>query len=196
MNTLAQGYKIQWEISEIKRGEIGELKSITYKGKHEGENILINMSVENLEAGKISINLPKKLQGQGFSAKYLDAVLDLLEANGVNKITFKSSFEVGGYAWASFGFVATKKADVEAIYNLAKGLISKKELMELKTIIDNYYKKFPDGKAFSMKNIAEMPYGKELLKGTVWEASLDLKNPEMLQVVRKNIKDKIERSNQ
>ena len=93
---------------------------------------------------------------------------------GVRKIVTFATLEIGGYAWARFGFTADKKEEMEVILNNAATRISATEYKWALRVFDNYYDQYPNGSAFPIIKWSDMAFMKDVLLGARWHGSLDL----------------------
>jgi hypothetical protein len=121
--------------------------------------------------------LAEKYQNKNISRKVLSIFYDEYTKMGIQKIYIHAGDKVGGYAWAKAGFEAvpeTKDYLIQYAYdqtsanNLSFGNYMK---------FTKYLESIPDGQNIPMFEIANMPFGKELLLGTDWKGSLNLNNP-------------------
>lgn len=140
-----------------------------------------------LEVHHDFFQLPMDKQGAGIAKKFLGASMDFYEKHGVKKVHLHANIDVGGYAWAKYGFVPSETSakrlgrrlydnlagytvpipkDVEyQIVRLAQG--DGKAIRDLADIED----KLPNGKA----------WGKQLLLGSDWHGSLDLSDKDTME---------------
>ena len=121
--------------------------------------------------------LDRSLQGSDVAKKSFAAALPAYKAAGFKRIDVHAALDVGGYAWARFGFVP-KKADWKYLSGTIQARINDGErsnkisaedvklLRELATSADP--------KVVGL--IAAHKHGKGLLLGTDWHGSLDLTN--------------------
>lgn len=58
----------------------------------------------NLNVWHTSLHLPSWVQGQGLAKRFLADSMDLYQDLGVKEITLIANSDVGGYAWAKYGF--------------------------------------------------------------------------------------------
>ena len=97
---------------------------------------------------------------------------------GVGQINVHAALTDGGYVWAKHFFTATKKDEVSQILEVAEKRLRGSQFSMVKRIFDNYYYKHPNGMDFPINKWAEIPFMKEILRGTSWHGSIDLNNTE------------------
>lgn len=126
-----------------------------------------------------NFDVPKSLQGNGMSKKVMKALFEQYENMGVDTIKIYANKDIGGYAWAKYGFSAIKedaKFVIESAYN--NSVISKDEFNFLKDIISKYNDLFP------MNLIALMEKGKDILLGTWWNGIFNMKDKKQLAYLK------------
>ena len=87
----------------------------------------------------------------------------------------------GGYTWARHGFVAVDQKEVQTILTDAHKKLSINEIVPVERIFSKYYSDHPAGTEFPMILWASLPGMKEVLRGSDWNGSLDLHNPEQFR---------------
>lgn len=103
---------------------------------------------------------------------------------GIRYITLDANLDVGGYAWARYGFNATSKRHAMAPMNLCR---NKGVRNAAQKIIDDYYQVngLPDWAEFPMHLLTEKIWGKSYLLGSSWSGVLDLMNTEQIATFEK-----------
>ena len=114
--------------------------------------------------------LDEALQGQGISKAVFRALYNEYNRMGVDVLKVFANIDVGGYTWAKYGFYASLKSGP------MRRWISNVE--SFKSVFDEFYSQHSDDTLFPMIKIAEMPGGKEFLKGKSWLGFLDFSNNE------------------
>lgn len=122
--------------------------------------------------------LPKEARGLGTSKLVSHALLQQYVNMGVKKVRIHAALSDGGYVWARSYFTADNKTEVDRILRKAQSRLDSKEFAIAERIHNNYYTKYPDGKAFPMNKWAELAFMKNVLRGSQWYGTIDLKNPE------------------
>jgi Phage Mu protein F like protein len=121
--------------------------------------------------------LPNNFQDGGTSRNVFKELYSQYKASKIKQIDVTAGLDVGGYAWARYGFLATDINDVMRIRYKAErflndGKINEAQFKDLNKIISSNKRK----KAFPMYLIAETNYGKDLLLETNWKGKIDLSN--------------------
>lgn len=122
--------------------------------------------------------LEKTLQGKGISKEVFRKLYQEYRRAGVEVLTVEANIDVGGYTWAKYGFYAEDKRAAL----LAAQYSKHRKLAE--DIIEEWYRKnrVPSDEPFPMRILAELPNGKEILKGTDWDGILDFYNKEQVEI--------------
>jgi hypothetical protein len=79
------------------------------------------------------------------------------------------------------GFVAVDQNEVQRILADAYNKLSVNEIIPVERIFSKYYSDHPGGTEFPMILWASLPGMKEVLRGSDWNGSLDLHNPEQFR---------------
>lgn len=112
------------------------------------------------------LEINEELQGKGLSRELLKVMYKQYKKAGVKEIVLAANMEVGGYAWAKYGFHVPKdEIDLVTVSRNVKGF---------KQITEKYFRENPTAESFPMRIIADMPGGKEMLLGSDWGGFLDL----------------------
>jgi predicted GNAT family acetyltransferase len=141
------------------------------------------------------LKIPAKFQGQGIAKEIMRESLREYVNMDLRTIYLYAALDGGGYAWAKYGFVVTNKADVDIILDKAmnSNSLSVGEKAIVKRIYDNYYNKsiktheFPIVKWAELKRVekgVEIPYMREILRGSRWNGKLDLKNAKYFSIFK------------
>lgn len=137
--------------------------------------------------GYLSLN--SDAQGSGIGKDLLRNQVDAYNKMGLNSVDLYANIDVGGYAWAKYGFLPDEKGLQAAQSHMndrlvgmvrqgldpgttaaLKPLINSKDPKSVWAISD-ITKPGPDG----------MPIGKKLLMDSGWNGTLDLKDPESME---------------
>lgn len=143
-------------------GEVKIFKSFSIKdGKLDVEHTLMK--------------LPKKMQNKGYAKKIAQTYYRQYLKCGVNRISMVANEDVGGYAWAKYGYVCDK-SEIDRLLKKDPE-ISRKEFQD---IVDDFYKVNFESTPFPMRMIANYHdesgknIGKEALLNSRWEGFLDM----------------------
>ncbi len=75
-------------------------------------------------------------------------------------------------------FFGNAKDEVSQILKTAERKLGAFEFSMVKRIFDNYYDTHPNGTDFPIIRWAEIPFMKEILRGSSWHGKMDLNNTE------------------
>jgi GNAT superfamily N-acetyltransferase len=121
-------------------------------------------------------------QGKGIGKQVTASNVKMYADLGITEVHARCNINVGGYAWAKYGYVPRDReaweelADKvqEKLENMDEDDVSDQERETIIELIDN-----PDPKA--VWAIADSEVGKELLTDTEWDGVLDLTDKEVLE---------------
>ena len=119
------------------------------------------------------LKVPKEKQGNGLTKKMFQTLFKQYEAGNIKRINVTANIDVGGYAWARYGFSATDKSDVLDVIRESK---DKNFIKKAKSKINYHYKKYGNEKPFPMIRLTKIEGGKKALLGTFWSGTIDLNN--------------------
>lgn len=122
--------------------------------------------------------LPFDCRGKGIAKRLFRSFIQQYVNMGVKKIRVFAALADGGYVWAKNFFTADNKAEMEEILNKSRQHLNSEQFKFVERIYDNYYIKDPVGKAFPIQKWAELPFMKDVLRGSEWEGTIDLSNSE------------------
>lgn len=134
-------------------------------------NVELRRSFRKLRDGRIVVKhdcfvLPDELQGKGLGKSVMCSLYKQYRKCDVNEIKLLANKNIGGYAWARYGF----SLDYEDALYVVRSNPSATEL------IKQYYALHGQPDTIPMRIIADQPYGKELLLGRSWDGVLNLDN--------------------
>lgn len=144
---------------------------------------------QSVKVNHYKFELDKKLQAKGYGKEVMRLLYDQYKKSNITFIDTLANMNVGGYAWAKYGFSMQDKMAVNMFLNSQVDELSQdvkkweKHIDELRGIVDRFYEKNPPFKPFPMRMIANYTdksgneVGKDLLMGTEWDAQLNLGNP-------------------
>ena len=148
--------------------------------------------------GKITITndlflLSKRDQDKGFGKQITQNLVALADHIGASKIDLEANVDVGGYAWAKYGF-APEPSSFKFLAQSIRDDNSKKiasltpsQKTELDEVLDNWTR--PDAiqelAALDFKDPkAKEPFGKEMLLKSSWLGSIDLSDNKSYTTIR------------
>ncbi len=135
-------------------------------------------------------------QGTGVGKKMLSALYKQYKAAGLKKIDVSANIDVGGYAWARYGFTAPKNQAESMLRNFRTGntspkvpgkTITSRQQAKATEIFRDFYRNNPDSKRFPMNLFASIGSnnpskggvaGKIAMLGRSWDGSIDLRDTE------------------
>jgi len=140
----------------------------------ESDKILIDREIKlgkfgRLEVSHTAFEIDDSLQGQGIASKLLGDSFQSYVQGAVAKVTVLANEDVGGYAWASAGFMARSEGKFRSAVTErpAWKALSASRQDELFEGMSRAGQKGP-------KWLADQPEGKSLLLGTSWGGIIDL----------------------
>lgn len=155
--------------------------------------------------GRLSVEhkmfyLADEFQSQGIAKKAIKEAVATYEKMGVDRINLEANIDVGGYAWARYGFVPKQHswdALKEELSGRLDNLVTNKQVggQLVSQVRDILASKDPA----SIRCIAALQdtvtdggktitLGKKLLLGTKWQGSLNMKDKESLDILKGYIK--------
>ncbi|NDV81342.1 hypothetical protein [Bacteroides sp. 51] len=173
---LTSQYNIQVETKELS-SYFGETK-LEYVGK---DNFRLTRSFFDNVVYHDTFTLPTDKQGKGFAKELFRSLYTQYKNAGISEIQIVANMDIGGYAWAKYGFKA--KADRYddlmswARFQRDESMISKNDFSNFQEWIKSY-----EGKDIPMYEIAGRKYGKKLLQGSVWKGYINLNDKEQMTV--------------
>lgn len=185
---LGKDFNINWQVKKIlSTGNSNQPTVIArHIGIHNGKEIYIERNLRSVD-GKREVyhaffKAPKELQGNGLSKRVINIYYEQYKKAGIDKIKVTANIDVGGYAWAKYGFSAPEQYQIlnALIYNKTASKITNQQYFRIVNKIKDHFNANP-GKPFPMRKIANLgrttdQYGKRVLLGTNWSGELDLSN--------------------
>ena len=144
-----------------------------------------------------------KYQGKGIGKELLAIQFREYKKAGIKKVELLANSNIGGYAWAKYGFYATNNSlnDVKKSWAWKKKSLwryedlTKEDFQLAENVIKKYKKANPTSKTFPRHLIANLHnkkgvhIGKELLLGEEWDADMDLTNRKQMNMLNKYLKN-------
>jgi len=122
--------------------------------------------------------LPASSRNKGIAKKIFQASLQQYINMGVRKILVHAALNDGGYVWARNYFSAINQDETRQILDDAKSKLTPVHFWAVERIYNNYYEKNPSGIAFPIVKWAELPFMKDILRGSNWHGVIDLQDRE------------------
>lgn len=129
-------------------------------------------------------SLDRKMQGQGVSRKVFKALYEQYRVAGVERIELYANIDIGGYAWARYGFCV--KSRNEAISAIRFSALTARQEKRIVDLIDGHFD--ASSSPFQMNKIASLPYGKKALLGSYWDGMLDLTDTQQRRVFERYLR--------
>lgn len=151
---------------------------IQYSGMHKKDTMAMVRTFYRKD-GELTVEhdlffIPKSLQGGGTSKDVFRRLYKQYRNAGVSKINVHANIDVGGYAWARYGFSMTRERDVKWLLKTAQDKLNKKQLERFMKIYDRYKGQLP----FPVREISKESYAKDLLLNSDWYGTIDLTDKE------------------
>ena len=128
------------------------------------------------------IELAESFQDKGVLGKILSALVTTLKRSGISKIELTANIDVGGYAFAKYGFYLLEESSnyeefkQEVQCNFSK--LKPEDLPNAKAMLSQVNWSDPQIAAV----ISVLPYAKTLLRGTSWIGYLNLGDEEQMEL--------------
>lgn len=135
------------------------------------------------------LELDPELQGQGVAKELLANSIELYEQAGINRVTLMAALEVGGYAWAKYGFSPLPGRNTRELFSAVRERLAAIDgLADPVRAVVNRLLESDDPKAIWAISDLEgikvtqqgrsVALGKALLLGTHWQGELRLDDPQ------------------
>lgn len=122
--------------------------------------------------------LPQSNRGKGIAKLIFRVCIQQYVNMNINKILVQACLKDGGYTWARNFFTANNQDEMKQILDNAQSKLTTFQFQAIEKIYRNYYSKNPAGIAFPIVKWAELPFMKEILRGSSWHGMIDLDNHE------------------
>lgn len=127
------------------------------------------------KAYHLHLIIPEDKQGNGSTKRFFQKMIKEYQNADIEFVELTANIEVGGYAWARYNFYAHKRSDIIEIEDRARKLS-----YEHKKMFNAWIKQGVEQDYFNMRDLSEMPFGKDLLMGSQWQGYLNLKDKEQM----------------
>lgn len=126
--------------------------------------------------------IPSPLQNTSISKDFLLQSLKLYQDSGIDAITLHANIDVGGYAWARYGFSYTQGE--QGLIHLIEHQEKERGRLfdDAKQIVIDFYKSHKASDPFPMNTLTGFDWSKELLLGSGWDGALNLNDKAQLEV--------------
>lgn len=151
----------------------------------------------SLFATHSQLTVPAALQGSGIGKQLSAAMLRLYDHLGVTDIELTANIDVGGYAWAKYGFVPASTTDWQSLMagiksrwenglrQLATTQLDPVKVANIDSILSALSASTDPSDILVVANLRDeiavggvgQPLGKRFLLGTLWHGRLDLRDP-------------------
>jgi hypothetical protein len=125
-----------------------------------GQNLIERYFKVDDKTGEIEVEhslfgIERKLQDKGYGKKVIKMFYERYKKANINKITTFANMEVGGYAWAKYGFTCLKE-ELEMIMDGKSSVTKNKAPAEVKELVNKFYENNPNSTRFPMYLIANL----------------------------------------
>lgn len=120
--------------------------------------------------------IPGVAQNKGIAKLVFQNSLQQYININLAKIHVYAALDTGGYVWAKHHFTANSHEEMVKILQKAKVQLADNQYKYVLRIFENYYNSNPRGNAFPIVKWAEMPFMKDILLGSNWHGTMDLRN--------------------
>lgn len=128
------------------------------------------------------LEIPEELQDKGIARMLFRPMLQQYLAMGADEIELVANMDIGGYAWARYGF---STRNFYKAYDMLAFSEASNEVQELaRKYLESYYSAIPKETPFPMRLLAAQPYGKELLLNTFWDGYMNLKDRKQVAYIK------------
>jgi ADP-ribose pyrophosphatase YjhB (NUDIX family) len=140
------------------------------------------------EKGRLGVehdyfSIPEAGEGKGYGKKFLRDSFELYKKMGVDNVHVHANINVGGYAWAKYGFVPTQKSWDQLRKAVYTGDVPKKYMPAVEAVLGSSDPKaiwaLSDFKFASMSNTER--FGKLALLGEDWEGNIDMTDQDAMR---------------
>jgi GNAT superfamily N-acetyltransferase len=135
-----------------------------------------------------SFGLRRSEQGSGIGKRILAANVDYYRKHGGKEVNLYANIDVGGYAWAKYGFVSTRGSWDRLRDDIAWKAVNLAESGKLPKHIYEAISNILETGPKAIWKVADITYpvdgqplGKALLLGTGWDGKLDLTDPAAME---------------
>ena len=159
---------------------------------------IIRSKAKGLVVEHSEFRLSKERQGNGTAKKVLASSIRLYEELGVDRIELNANIDVGGYAWARYGFTPATKKEWRGLADALMLRLSKLTVSDadsVKALLSSDNPKAIRAVAALREPVSDplsggamVPLGKALLLGMNWQGSLNMKDKESLNILKEYIK--------
>jgi SPP1 gp7 family putative phage head morphogenesis protein len=122
--------------------------------------------------------VPEDLQRSGIGKKILADWLDLYKETGVKYIKLHANIDVGGYAWARYGFYPESPEALAEIKQHIKDFVHSRRNVWNEQIRNEIAEILRSNDPKMIWKIANHPKGKPILMNSHWKGKIDLSDPE------------------
>lgn len=123
------------------------------------------------------LKLRDDVQGNGFTRELFKSLYEQYKNIGIQKIKVQANINVGGYAWARYGFAHQNRSDALNIFFRAKSLLTENEFSDFLTVFKKY-----ENDTKLMWELASRKFGKKVFLGSNWYGYIDFRKPEMVKL--------------
>jgi GNAT superfamily N-acetyltransferase len=136
------------------------------------------IDVQKNSAESAMFEMKKEAQGKGFGKKLLAGNIAMYREMGLKHVETLANIDVGGYAWAKYGYVPTRSAwsALKSEWSKSIAKSAPETQARFKAEVAPLLKSDPK----AIWAVADSKWGKTLLLGRSWEGRLNLKDEESM----------------
>jgi hypothetical protein len=186
MTVIGDSAEIYWKSKSVSFFKNGNA-TMSYNGVTEdGGRVELarefRRTPQGVEVNHTRFFLPEGMQGKGIAKEMFREMFREYGDMRVSRVNVKANADVGGYAWAKYGFCATR-SEVESLLQRAAGSrITREQYEEALSIVKMY-----GNDVFPMNLLANLPYGEKMLKGESWQGFLDFSDREQVKFMKEYV---------
>ena len=94
---------------------------------------------DGLEVHHSLLTLAKRVQGKGLTKKLFKELYSRYQRIGARYLTVDANIDIGGYAWAKYGFQANNMQEILDVISMGNGSSDTK--VKAQNFVRNYYQK-------------------------------------------------------
>ncbi|MDA7514243.1 hypothetical protein N8508_00480 [bacterium] len=159
----------------------------------ENEDMIIirNIEPKYKSATHESFHLDEYLQGKGIGKEIMKVEFEEYQKSGITKVELQANSDVGGYAWARYGFVAEVNRIEEMLHivldNLNPTDFANEDKIKIYDIVDRWKKDNPKENLFPVNLIATLKnkkgdeIGRTAMVNMSYPAEFDLTNKDQMK---------------
>ena len=131
------------------------------------------------------LQFPRAMQGSGIAKKVLACQIETYKQLGLEKVTIHANIDVGGYAWAKYGFVPNQNSWDTYRQQISEAVTVSRAPAELKARVKVILNSSNPKAIWALADLPDEvngeKYAKQLMFNTHWYANLSLNDAESMR---------------